>query len=59
MIQTFSHTQASQNASSDTPDSKNITFSGSHFVVMPGADYIATPAPTADQVDRAVGQSNV
>jgi acyl-CoA reductase-like NAD-dependent aldehyde dehydrogenase len=56
-IQRFAPTVAGQTSAFAVADPKNITFEGGGFTVRNGADYIAPPAPTQDEVDRAAARA--
>jgi uncharacterized protein YciU (UPF0263 family) len=50
-IQYFPPTEAGHTAAHAVPDPKNIRFFNDQFEVRTGADYVAPPAPTQDEID--------
>lgn len=52
-IQRYPATLAGQTAAFAVADPKNVVFENAGFTVRSGPDYIAPPAPTPDEVDRA------
>lgn len=56
-IQTFPPTKAGELAAFAVPDPKNITFAGNQWEVRTGADYVAPPVPSQDQIDAAAARS--
>jgi acyl-CoA reductase-like NAD-dependent aldehyde dehydrogenase len=58
-IQTFPPTPAGQAAALAVSDPKNIAFDQGHFVVKDGPDYVASPAATQDDLDRAAARAHV
>ena len=56
-IQRYPATLAGETAAFAVSDPKNVTFENSGFTVRDGPDYIAPPAPTPDDVDRAAARS--
>jgi len=56
-IQRYPATTAGETAAFAVADPKNVTFENSGFTVRSGPDYIAPPAPTPDEVDRATARA--
>ena len=56
-IQRYPATLAGETAAFAVADPKNVTFENSGFTVRSGPDYIAPPAPTPDEVDRAAARA--
>jgi hypothetical protein len=56
-IQRYPATPAGETAAFAVADPKNIMFEASGFTVRSGPDYIAPPAPTPDELDRAVARA--
>ena len=56
-IQRYPATLAGQTAAFAVADPKNVIFENSGFTVRDGPDYIAPPAPTPDEVDRAAARA--
>lgn len=56
-IQRYSATLAGETAAFAVADPKNVTFENSGFTVRSGPDYIAPPAPTPDEADRAAARA--
>jgi acyl-CoA reductase-like NAD-dependent aldehyde dehydrogenase len=57
-IQHFPATLAGETAALAVADPKNVTFSNG-FIVATGSDYVAPPAPSADDLDRAAARAHV
>lgn len=56
-IQRYPATLAGQTDAFAVADPKNVTFENSGFTVRSGPDYIAPPASTPDEVDRAAARA--
>lgn len=56
-IQRYPATTAGETAAFAVADPKNVTFENSGFTVRSGPDYIAPPAPTPDEADRAAARA--
>lgn len=56
-IQRYPATIAGETAAFAVADPKNVTFENSGFTVRSGPDYIAPPAPTPDEADRAAARA--
>ena len=55
--QRYPATLAGQTAAFAVADPKNVVFENAGFTVRAGADYIAPPNPTPDEVDRAAARA--
>lgn len=56
-IARYAPTLSGQTAALAVADPKNMVFEAGGFTVRDGADYIAPPAPTPDEVDRAAARA--
>jgi len=56
-IQRYPATLAGETAAFAVAGPKNVIFENSGFTVRSGPDYIAPPAPTPDEADRAAARA--
>lgn len=56
-IQRFPPSVAGETAAFAVADPKNVIFEAAGFTVHSGSDYIAPPAPTQDEIDRAAAHA--